>query len=86
LLLNLLKDTSWPLLGGNGLLGSETPSVDFEAAVETALAGLAAPVEDPSRDGGASGVEPAVVEVVVVDGLDEELAVGDFSIFIVRGT
>jgi hypothetical protein len=51
-----------------------------------ALAGLAAPVEDPSRDGGASGVEPAVVEVVVVDGLDEELAVGDFIIFIVRGT
>jgi hypothetical protein len=85
LLLNLLKDTSWPLLGGSGLLGSETPSVDFEA-VETALAALAAPVEDPSRDGGASGVEPAVVEVVVVDGLDEELAVGDFIIFIVRGT
>jgi len=26
------------------------------------------------------------VEVVVVDGLDEELAVGDFIIFIVRGT
>jgi hypothetical protein len=85
LLLNLLKDTSCPLLGGNGLLGSETPSVDFEA-VETALAGLAAPVEDPSRDGGASGVEPAVVEVAVVEGLDEELAVGDFIIFIVRGT
>jgi hypothetical protein len=85
LLLNLLNDTSWPLLGGSGLLGSETPSVDSEA-VDSALAGLAAAADDPSREGGASGVEPAVVEVVVVGGLDEELALGDFIIFIVRGT
>jgi hypothetical protein len=66
------------------LLGSETPSVDFEA-VDSTLAAPVAAVEDPSSDGGASGVEPAVVDVVV-DGLDEELAVGDFIIFIVRGT
>jgi hypothetical protein len=85
LLLNSLNDTSWPLFGGSGLLGSETPSVDFEA-VESALAALVAAVEDPSREGGASGVEPAAAEVVVVDGLDEESAVGDFIIFIVRGT
>jgi hypothetical protein len=85
LLLNLLNDTSWPLFGGSGLLGSETPSVDCEA-VETPVAAPVAAVEDPSRDGGARGVEPAVVEVVVVGGLDEELAVGDFIIFIVRGT
>jgi len=84
LLLNLLNETSWPLFGGKGLLGSETPSVDVEA-VEAAPEPLVAAVDDPSREGGASGVEPAA-EVVVVDGLDEELAVGDFIIFIVRGT
>ena len=82
--MNLLKETSWPLFGGSGLLGSETPSVDVEA-VEAALEAVVAAVDDPSREGGASGVEPAV-DVVVVDGLEEELAVGDFSIFIVRGT
>ena len=85
MLLNLLKDTSWPLFGGSGLLGSETPSADCEA-VETPLEALVAAVEDPSSDGGASGVEPAVVEVAVVGALDEELAVCGFSIFIVRGT
>ena len=84
MLLNLLNETSWPLFGGSGLLGSETPSVDFES-VETALEALVAAVDDPSREGGASGVEPATVDVVV-DGLEEELAVGDFIIFIVRGT
>ena len=84
LLLNLLNETSWPLFGGSGLLGSEMPSVDFGAA-EAALEALGAAVDDPSREGGASGVEPATVDVVV-DGLEEELAVGDFIIFIVRGT
>jgi hypothetical protein len=82
LLLNLLNETSWPLFGGSGLLGSETPSADVEA-VEAAPEPLVAAVDDPSREGGASGVEPAAV---VVDELDEELAVGDFIIFIVRGT
>jgi len=82
--LNLLNETSWPLFGGSGLLGSEMPSVDFGAA-EAALEALGAAVDDPSREGGASGVEPATVDVVV-DGLEEELAVGDFIIFIVRGT
>ena len=82
--MNLLNETSWPLFGGSGLLGSETPSVDFES-VETALEALVAAVDDPSREGGASAVEPAAVDVVV-DGVEEELAVGDFIIFIVRGT
>ena len=82
--MNLLKETSWPLFGGSGLLGSETPSVDVEA-VETALEAVVAALDDPSREGGASGIEPAV-DVVVVGGLEEALAVGDFSIFIVRGT
>jgi hypothetical protein len=85
LLLNLLNETSWPLFGGNGLLGSETPSVDFESA-ETELEALAGAVEDPSREGGASAVEPAAVDVVVVDGVEEEVAVCDFIIFMVRGT
>jgi len=84
LLLNLLNETSWPLFGGSGLLGSETPSVDFES-VEAALGALVEAVDDPSREGGASAVEPAAVDVVV-DGVEEELAVGDFIIFIVRGT
>jgi hypothetical protein len=84
LLLNLLNETSWPLFGGSGLLGSETPSVDFES-VETALGALVDAVDEPSREGGASAVEPAAVDVVV-DGVEEELAVGDFIIFIVRGT
>jgi len=83
LLLNLLNETSWPLFGGSGLLGSEMPSVDL-GAVEAALEALGAAVDDPSREGGASGVEPATVDVVVE--LEEELAVGDFIIFIVRGT
>jgi hypothetical protein len=83
LLLNLLNETSWPLFGGSGLLGSETPSVDFES-VGTALGAVDA-ADDPSKEGGASAVEPAAVDVVV-DGVEEELAVGDFIIFIVRGT
>ncbi len=81
--MNLLNETSWPLFGGSGLLGSEMPSVDL-GAVEAALEALGAAVDDPSREGGASGVEPATVDVVVE--LEEELAVGDFIIFIVRGT
>jgi hypothetical protein len=83
LLLNLLNETSWPLFGGSGLLGSETPSVDVEA-VEATPEPLVAAVDDPSREGGARGIEPAAA-VLVVDGFDEELWVGPFIIFIVRG-
>jgi hypothetical protein len=65
------------------LLGSETPSVDFEA-VETGLEAPAAALDEPSREGGASGVEPTAD--VVVDWLEDESALGDFIIFSVRGT
>ena len=83
--MNLLNETSWPAFGGNGLLGSETPSADVAAAAaeEAAVEPLAAAAE-PSRVGGASGVEPAVVEVAA-GGVDEVLS-SDFIIFIVRGT
>ena len=82
--MNLLKETSCPAFGGNGLLGSETPSADVEA-VEPLLVTLVAAVDEPAREGGARGVAPAVVELVV-DGLDEALRPWGFSIFIVRGT
>ena len=87
--MNLLNETSWPALGGNGLLGSETPSavVEVDPAADAPLdAPVPAAVEEPSRVGGASGVEPAAVVVVAGGVEDEVLAVCDFIIFIVRGT
>ena len=86
--MNLLNETSCPAFGGNGLLGSETPSA-VVAVGATAEAGLDAPVpavDEPSRDGGASGVEPAAIVVVAGGVVDEELSAGGFIIFIVRGT
>jgi hypothetical protein len=72
LLLNRLKETSWPDEGGSGTLGSWTPSL--EVARDEPL-GLDEPeptaAEPPPSVGGASGVEPGVVAAPaeVVDAL-----------------
>jgi hypothetical protein len=71
LLLNWLKETSWPASGGSGPAGSEIPSAVVAAAeaVEAPEALLAVPVE-PSSDGGARAGVSEIVEVVVDGELD----------------
>jgi hypothetical protein len=72
LLLNRLKETSWPDEGGSGMLGSWTPSLEVARDEPLGLDELEpAAAEPPASVGGASGFEPGVVTAPaeVVDAL-----------------
>src|SRR5436190_76725 len=66
--------------------GKELPTATVLATPLTEIAAVVPEVDEPSRDGGASGVEPAAIVVVAGGVVDEELSDGGFIIFIVRGT